>query len=75
MKSEILSHPPKKIPFYVRKFDIDPESVNDKQNSSYEKQYEFWNIEMKLWSDEQERIFESKCKNKENIEDLLPKKR
>ena len=37
MKSEILSHPPKKIPFYVRKFDIDPESVNDKQNSSYEK--------------------------------------
>lgn len=61
--------------FMLKKFDVDYESVNDKPNGNYWKWYKFWKEWMDSFSDQGWKNFTIKFQQKENVEDLLPKKK
>ncbi len=59
----------------LKKFDVDPESVNDKPNGSYWKWYEFWKTWMNSFHKEEWEDIENKFLQDENVDELLPQKK
>jgi hypothetical protein len=59
----------------LSKFGVDPESAKDRANGDYWKWYTFWDNWKKDMSDKEWRKLEKKMSQKEDVSDLLPKRK